>query len=698
MSRIESNIKYVDKLGWSLSKDSYSKAVKFVKGLRIPLTNIICEFVYICNLNLNKLKKTQRKELVGLLEEIGDATYVASALHFEFPDFQLSSKNFSIEKIKELALDFQKSDQEKMLSEKKDFQKELALKELQNYIAKLPKEVQQVFANINLEAEYEEDNNFFNLLYKFHNLITKRMGISLIDLNSKTKRFPESFYKYFMLESVEKLYKESFKSIFSLLSELNLDEISDEQLNYLYYILKDNNHYQFEHISQLNNYMLHRKLFYLKEIHAAKEEKNKERLFNTFIQYFFGPLYYSNTIMSDINQLYMYKNISRLNLSAEEKELIMEFQKFSNISNVSIETLSDFIEKNMQRFPNGYPINNLYEKIRSLVEIEYHEYLQTPFDIKDQRVNVSYQKYEDSDIPIYQLSGVPFHLLVHVISSSPSHIEKIQSLTKSLVTDPSNWLTQKGLDYISTSLINDEYIYASVPSMSEYVIYGFNNFEKGSLLATYGGDAKTSHDPDKKGKEVITLNSFDSPNFLTSSLYGDSFSSYNEVVLRRNRQKPDYILCYDGVNETAVKHANFWKVPIIIIDKKSYEKTFEEKYSLAITEFIKEPSNKNLDKLFRYNNILINRANIEKPTLIYSDCFSDIMLRYKSEELLGKIQMFLIEYLKNIDNMLKIYEESNSIAEIKKIQDNLLKRIINNNTNDISMLNSIEQKGTRKGK
>lgn len=665
----------------SWSTDTRERVISIVDQLNIPLTRKLYNFIDVCNFDFNQLEENQQRELFNLLDYF-DEMYVEMALFNEFSSRDLSSKNFSIERIKELATDFEQKDFNRRLEENNRLQeakRSKDLENLQNYISTLPQQVQEAFSDINLEEQCNKYPDFYFLLKKFHELITEIIGIDLRVLDKEYQKNVENPSPYCLLGNAKKLYRESFFSIIPLLAELDLGKIDSEQLEILYYILKDNNLYQISHVEELKNYRQHRKDFYQKEIYKAQVERDSKKLFDLFKQYFFGPLYYSKKAITDCDKIYEYKDIQRLDLTDKEKKLISELQRLRYFLGFDFEKTSVFVNQSLQDFPDGYFIDDLYEKIRSLVEKEYRDYLQKPFDVTDPSVSVTNQKYNGTDIPIYQCAGNPFHLLIHVIKDSPNQNKEVKIKPEKIINDPLEWTIGTGIDYISTSLITDDYIYGCAPAVGrgDFLIYGFNNFETGSLLATYPGDAGTSHDTKYKRKDVVKLNTFDNPQTLTETLDGADFSFYNEVVLQRKTQKPDFIMCYDGCNETALKHAAFWQVPVIVIETRKYEEKYQEEYEKAVTEFIANPTRENYSKLYRYNSILSNRVSRNNPTLIDYDIFRKCLTKPENSDFFNKMRRFILENFQNWSYLSEIFKKTKDIDEIHKFQQQLYEKIMN---------------------
>ena len=187
-------------------------------------------------------------------------------------------------------------------------------------------------------------------------------------------------------------------------------------------------------------------------------------------------------------------------------------------------------------------------------------------------------------IDYYELTGEPFTMLIHCIVDN--NLSNNNNLGKEIVKDPSLWSKQNnGNEHISMSLISDKYVANYGNPM---VIYGFSDVPFQSIKYMQPGDAGIDRKYKKKkgvykriGKEYQKhTNAVTTPNDLINNSRGD----YNEVVVSRINDEtndpllPNYIVCFDRVNEDSKRAAEYFKIPIIIINTKFYRK------SLSITE------------------------------------------------------------------------------------------------------------------
>ena len=108
------------------------------------------------------------------------------------------------------------------------------------------------------------------------------------------------------------------------------------------------------------------------------------------------------------------------------------------------------------------------------------------------------------------------------------------------------------------------------------LIYGFEQVSADSIISISNGDGGTSN---MAGRSETNLSD---PNILDQITGVNGTSIYNEVLLRRYSENgvpksPDYIITNGTISETALKHAKFFNIPIINIDRAAYEKKMEKR-------------------------------------------------------------------------------------------------------------------------
>lgn len=214
--------------------------------------------------------------------------------------------------------------------------------------------------------------------------------------------------------------------------------------------------------------------------------------------------------------------------------------------------------------------------------------------------------FEGSEIPVYDLKGLPFAILSHTVDyrNVDNPLDEIgQNTYREVMKNPGVWIERQDKameasgfgtrnknargDTISTSFRDSE------KNIDSYVpgelIYGFEQVSADSIISISNGDGGTSN---MAGRSETNLSD---PNILDQITGVNGTSIYNEVLLRRYSENgipksPDYIITNGTVPETALRHAKFFNIPIINIDRAAYEKKME-KHGEELLNSINEKDN-----------------------------------------------------------------------------------------------------------
>lgn len=219
-------------------------------------------------------------------------------------------------------------------------------------------------------------------------------------------------------------------------------------------------------------------------------------------------------------------------------------------------------------------VNDLKEKNNQIVENAEHKTLLVG----------------QKNVDIYELSGEPFTMLVHHIvdnkhSSNNSYVNQI-------IDNPNSWNEiNHGNKHISTSLISDNYIMLyGGPAGFGTLIFGFYDLSKNILKLTdvqdVGIDRTAPTDMDYSNRitprEVNTITAVD--NLMSHTIQknvGRKYGEWNEVVLFRSdpvsgqKIKPDYIVCFDNLNEQSLTAAAEFNIPIYKVNTKFYKNLYQ---------------------------------------------------------------------------------------------------------------------------
>lgn len=257
------------------------------------------------------------------------------------------------------------------------------------------------------------------------------------------------------------------------------------------------------------------------------------------------------------------------------------------------------------------------QRIQEIVERDLNSRLLTVDDLEIEALsdNPGIQKrsetFEDVEIPIYDLKGLPFSILSTTIdyrnANQPGEIGT--ETYKTLMENPAIWAERRDQaqqaagfgtrnadargDTISASYYNSERNINS--HVTGDLIYGFAKVEADSIITISNGDGATSN---TAGQASTSL---DHPDILDVLEGANGTKSYNEVLLRRYSEngvpkRPDYIIVENGkVTETALKHAKFFKIPIVNIDRQVYAEKANQRGQEILESISADDSYEELD-------------------------------------------------------------------------------------------------------
>lgn len=220
--------------------------------------------------------------------------------------------------------------------------------------------------------------------------------------------------------------------------------------------------------------------------------------------------------------------------------------------------------------------------------------------------------YEGVEIPVYDLKGLPFAMLSTTIDyRSANKPGEIGTETyKAVMEDPAIWTRRRDEaekesgfgtrddnalgDTISASYYNSERNINS--HVTGELIYGFEKVEADSVIAAVNGDAGSSN---MAGTAETLLADVDAIKHLEGA--GGTYI-YNEVLMRRYSEngvskRPDYIITENGrITEAALRHAKFYNVPIVNIEKPVYLEKARKRGEAIIDSISENDSYPEIDK------------------------------------------------------------------------------------------------------
>lgn len=292
--------------------------------------------------------------------------------------------------------------------------------------------------------------------------------------------------------------------------------------------------------------------------------------------------------------------------AAEERERIEALERERRNAEYEAEKArieKEFLERDMATARDVFDYNKSdrfkTQRIQEMVERDLNSRLLTVDNLEMEAIseNPEIQKrivpFEDAEIPVYDLKGLPFSLLSTTIDyRSANEPGEIGTETyRRILDDPSIWTERRDKaekasgfgtkhadargDTISASYWNSE------RNMDSHVhgdlIYGFESVRADSIIRVINGDGGTSNMAG--GAETILSD----PDIIKQLESAGGTNNYNEVSLRRYTEngipkKPDYIIVENGrITEESLRHAKYFGIPIVNIERSVYEEKAEKK-------------------------------------------------------------------------------------------------------------------------
>jgi len=289
-------------------------------------------------------------------------------------------------------------------------------------------------------------------------------------------------------------------------------------------------------------------------------------------------------------------------------------------------------------------------------------------------VEKTQKEYEGKIIPVYTLKGLPFSMLSHDVEYRKANLGSPYTIGtetfQKIVEDPSVWAQRESEaskeegfgttgskargNVIFTSYIDSESnLDQRVGSDKGDLCYGFSHIDGGDLLKVSQSDGGT---PNMVSKDIETFISEHDISFLDMVEGPSGRAGYNEVVFRRYTENgephlPDYIITENGhIAEKMLKHAAFFKIPIVNIDKAPYYAKAENIATEALDTIDENSSYEEISDVIdeikrtpKYNNSI-------SPVEIIGDGSDILIFEYKQGRLGDEIS-------KKIYNLEKLERE-----------------------------------------
>ena len=401
------------------------------------------------------------------------------------------------------------------------------------------------------------------------------------------KQFSKDFIASVGKECLNKMYE---KDIFrdKSKSEKVFGIFSKENYELLYDLFDDRCIIDFSEITENN---------YNKNFLEINKDANVK---DYYMKKYMFPTSYSKEHMIFIEKLMKLKSIPD-DFQNKYGNIIEQYKEIINLSNDELIELSK--QQNIGKDREEY-INNIKEKFSNMIE-EGNSLLKKQIvnDLKERSNQIVNNSKKTSvisssgkNLDVYELTGEPFTMMIHAISSTKkdSFINN-GAIGKKVYDNPECWnKIEGGNPNISTSVISDKHI-KFFSNGSTTVIYWFDSFPSDNLLDMKELDAAT---PMHSNYNTANANIVLLDDYNNSMVRRTGVTGYGEIILSRkdkagNKFNPNYIVCTDEINEATKRAAEYFNVPIYLIHTDCYKNVAFNERSNKEKEIASQISEKN---------------------------------------------------------------------------------------------------------
>lgn len=324
------------------------------------------------------------------------------------------------------------------------------------------------------------------------------------------------------------------------------------------------------------------------------------------------------------------KKIEQPKEYAEKYADIIQFMEtFLKLTDEQIlDARKNFSEENREKYKNilkeaELEGNNL---IRNEFSNQLKEHSQ---EIQQKSVHEVIHTKNNKDIDVYKLEGEQFTMMVHNV-----HVNKLNhgELANKILQDPKEFNEKhEANNHISASLISDEYMftYGFADGREENsLVFGFSDVTPDSILQMETGDMGSNIKSDLlPANEHSNRNSLRSNGLINTvvtpdelmkrtikrnkNLANTNVNRYNEILLPRENIKPDYIVCFDGINEISKKAAEEFDIPIYFVDRQKYSKLAYRRNIEEIDDLIEKGYSRE-EAIKKYEEMTLNGLTKEQ--------------------------------------------------------------------------------------
>ena len=403
-------------------------------------------------------------------------------------------------------------------------------------------------------------------------------------------------------------------------------DLNINQLHILKDIIMNNNKYNVTTLTNINNYNKLIKKSITDKIKSDNIEVVKDGIFNHLFNKSLLDIYNLFNKYGLNNDDYYNEYITSLSLTEEaiitiidnilvidDVELLKTI--YDDIKDISfnIDYIGN-IDNTLRKFYSNLVKDSLYTigdktKIESTLD-------NLVIDINDNYI------LENNNIDIIELDSVPFNILLY---SLPKLNEDFIVDNMLLKENPYLW-NKLNNNILKMNLISNNNIGCIGHGNKNEVYYGFSKITSDTIILESTKDIEIEHN---NSLNIDTTNS----KYMIPSILTSNSSSYNTILVNidtsdsdnyNHRIQPSYIVCFDNnINNESKKAAEYFNIPIVMINREKYYMQNEEKTNKYIDNNISLKVN-DIKELLLLNtlsiddkcNIIINNIDKKNSNLV----------------------------------------------------------------------------------
>lgn len=359
---------------------------------------------------------------------------------------------------------------------------------------------------------------------------------SLIDIRSYLYKFQSintEFYEKLLLE-----YKKYINAI------LNSYDYNTQIFNFYFNSSSDNYLLPKDLQEKLKNSDEKQKITILKEETSFK-------LSEIIVDSIFEDNIYN--VKLNLNEIIRYTSDINVNLISPEHlnfyKIILNIDSLSNEEKINL--YNNFKDKNITSM--------LYDDLKILKEYSYSTIKNslTFFNSKSKLKNTTLS--EKCGVDIYSLNGEPFYMLVKSMNPISNNDNN-----NYINLEEDNYSVERGC----YSLIGSD----NIDVFNKKFVYGFYNFNIQNIISVFETDcfSQESDEPIlNQNYGTTAVNRLMTPLQIVNGLDLNKQTRYSEIQIL-GKLKPDFIVVFDSINETALSESKALNIPIVVINTLAY--------------------------------------------------------------------------------------------------------------------------------